>query len=60
MGEGNYEFGLTKYLCSYFSSDFFLHAIKSYNVGPPALFPLLRNACCGFLSSLKIHRLSQV
>jgi hypothetical protein len=59
MGEGNDEFGLAKYFCSCFSSDF-LHAIKSYNMGPPALFPLRRKACCEFLSSLKINFLGQV
>jgi hypothetical protein len=33
----------------------FLHAIKSYNMGPPALLTPIRKACCGFLSPLKIH-----
>jgi hypothetical protein len=34
----------------------FLHAVKSYDVGPTALLPLRRKACRGFLSTLKIHR----
>jgi hypothetical protein len=34
----------------------FLHAVKSYNMWPTALFPLRRNACREFLSLLKIHR----
>jgi hypothetical protein len=34
----------------------FLHAVKSYNMRPTALLPLRRNACCGFLSTLKVHR----
>jgi hypothetical protein len=31
-----------------------LHAVKSYDMGPTALLPLRRKACCGFLSPLKI------
>jgi hypothetical protein len=42
------------------SQVIFLHAIKSYNMGPPALFPLRRKACCEFLLSLKINFLGQV
>jgi hypothetical protein len=34
------------------ASDF-LHATKSYDAGLPALLPLRRKACCGFLSPLK-------
>jgi hypothetical protein len=26
----------------------FLHAVKSYDMVPPASVPLRRNACCGF------------
>jgi hypothetical protein len=37
-----------------------LHAIKAYNMGPPALLLLQRKVCCGFLSPLKIHRLGQI
>jgi hypothetical protein len=32
MGEGNDEFALAKYFCSYFSRDF-LHAAKYYDMG---------------------------
>jgi hypothetical protein len=42
------EFGLAKYLCSYFPSDF-LHAVKSYNVGLPSLLHLRGKAYRGFL-----------
>jgi hypothetical protein len=37
-----------------------LHAVKSYDMGPPALLPIRRKVCCGFLSPLKIHRLGRV
>jgi hypothetical protein len=33
-----------------------LHAEKSYDMGPTALLPLWRKACCGFSSPLKIQR----
>jgi hypothetical protein len=36
MGKENDEFGFEKYFCSYFPK-WFLHAIKTYNMGPPAL-----------------------
>jgi hypothetical protein len=36
------------------------HAVKSYDVGNPASFPLRRNFYGGFLSPLKIHRLGRV
>jgi hypothetical protein len=39
MGKGSNEFGLAKYFCSYFPSEF-LHAIKSYDMRPLALLPL--------------------
>jgi hypothetical protein len=32
-----------------------LHAIKSYNMRPPALLPLERKVCCRFLLPLKPH-----
>jgi hypothetical protein len=38
----------------------FLHAVKSYDMGTTALLPLQRKVSCGFLSPLKIHRLSRV
>jgi hypothetical protein len=37
-----------------------LHAVKSYDMGPPALLPIRRKVCWGFLSALKIHRLGRV
>jgi hypothetical protein len=36
-----------------------LHAVKSYDIGRPALLPI-RRVCCGFLSPLQIHRLGWV
>jgi len=41
-------------------ASYFLHAVKSYDMGPTALLPLRRKVCCGFLSPLKIHRLGWV
>jgi hypothetical protein len=38
----------------------FLHAVKSQDRVPPALLPLRRKACCGFVSPLKIDRLCWV
>jgi hypothetical protein len=43
-----------------FESDFFLRAVKSHDMVLPALLPLRRKLCCGFLSPLKIHRLGWV
>jgi hypothetical protein len=40
-------------------SKYFIHVLKSYDMGLMALFPLRRKAC-GILSSLKIHRLGPV
>jgi hypothetical protein len=37
-----------------------LNAVKSYDMGPPALLPIRRKVSCGFLSPLKIHRLGRV
>jgi hypothetical protein len=37
-----------------------LHAVKSCDIGSPALLPIPRKVCCGFLSLLKIHRLGRV
>jgi hypothetical protein len=34
-----------------------LHAVKFYDVGPPALLSIRRKLSCGFLSPLKVHRL---
>jgi hypothetical protein len=36
------------------------HAVKSYDMRPPALFSIRIKVCCGFLSFLKIHRLGRV
>jgi hypothetical protein len=47
------------YSVSFDTSTDLLHAIKSYK-GPPALLPIWRKVCCGFLSSLKIHHLSRI
>jgi hypothetical protein len=46
-GEGNYEFGRTKSLCSYSKGSLTNRII---------LLPLRRKACCGFLLPLKLHR----
>jgi hypothetical protein len=46
-GRKEREFVLAKYFFM-LASDF-LHAIKSYDMGTPALLSLLRKACCGFL-----------
>jgi hypothetical protein len=37
-----------------------LRALKSYDMGPPALLPIRRKACCGLLSPLKMHRLGWI
>jgi hypothetical protein len=37
-----------------------LHAVKSYDMVPPALLHIRRKVCCGFLSPLKIHHLGGV
>jgi hypothetical protein len=44
-----------KEFCSYLQV-IFLRAVKPYDMGPPALLPLQRKVCCGFLSPFKIHR----
>jgi hypothetical protein len=36
----------------------FLHSARSYDMGHPALLPIRRKACCGFLSPLKTIALS--
>jgi hypothetical protein len=33
------------------------HAVKYYDMGPPALLPVRSKVCCGLLSPFKIHRL---
>jgi hypothetical protein len=37
-----------------------LHALKSYDMGPPALLSPRRKVCFGFLSHLKIHHIGRV
>jgi hypothetical protein len=37
-----------------------LTSVKSYSMGPPALLPIQRKVCCGFLLPLKIHCLGRV
>jgi hypothetical protein len=32
-----------------------LRAVKSYDMGPPALLSIRREVCCGFVSPVKIH-----
>jgi hypothetical protein len=46
-GGGNDEFFLTKYL--FHTSKVSLTCLKYYDMGPTALLPLRRKACCGFL-----------
>jgi hypothetical protein len=41
------------------TSRVLLSAVKSYDMGPPALLSIRRKVCCGFLSPLKIHRLGR-
>jgi hypothetical protein len=36
------------------------HVVKSYDRGPPALLPVRRNVCCGFIWPLKVHLLGRV
>jgi hypothetical protein len=36
------------------------HAVKPYDIRPPALLPIRRKVCWGLLSPLKIHRLGRV
>jgi hypothetical protein len=53
--EGNDEFSLWS-ICVH-TSKWYLHAIKSYNVGLTVLLPFQRKACCRFL---KIHCLGWI
>jgi hypothetical protein len=38
----------------------FLHTVKSYDMGPPALLPVGRKVSSGFLSTLQIHSLGRI
>jgi hypothetical protein len=59
MGEGNDGFGLANYFYSYLPSDI-LHDVKSYDMGPKALFPSKGRCAADFFTPLKIHRLCRV
>jgi hypothetical protein len=48
------EFCLHVYL--FMPRSILYHTIKSYDMGPPALLPIRRKVCCGFLEPLKTHR----
>jgi hypothetical protein len=55
--------GMAKEIMNFCHTKYLLHVSKgsltcrkSYNMGPMALFPLRRKACCVFVSPLKIHR----
>jgi hypothetical protein len=48
MGKGN-EFGIGKYFCSYFPSNF-LHAVKTYNMGLWLYFPLKEGVLQTFIT----------
>jgi hypothetical protein len=50
LGEGKFEFGPLKYLCSYFEG-ILKYAIQSYDMGPTALLTFRRKACFGFYRS---------
>jgi hypothetical protein len=49
-GENHYKFGLPS--ITVHTANFFLYAVKTYDMGPTALRPLQRKACCGFLLTL--------
>jgi hypothetical protein len=57
-GEGNDEFGFAKYFYSYLQVIFLRGVNPTWYL--PALLPIRRKVCCGFLSPLKIHRLCWV
>jgi hypothetical protein len=58
LGNRDDEFGLRNIFVH--TSKLFLNVVKSYDMGPQALFPLQRKLCCGFVSPVKIHHLSQI
>jgi hypothetical protein len=58
MDEMNENFYLVS--ISFTLASDFLHAVTSYDMGLPSLLSIRRNVCCGFLSPLKIHRLSRI
>jgi hypothetical protein len=58
LGEGSDDFSLQSIFIH--TSKGFLHAVKSYDMGPTALLPLRRNVCCGFLLSSAGFELSNL
>jgi hypothetical protein len=42
-----FDLALRSIFCSYLSSNF-SHGVQSYDMGPTALLPLQRKACCRF------------
>jgi hypothetical protein len=50
----NFAYQYLKYLSG------FKHAVKSYDMEPPALLSIPRKVSCGFLSPFKILRLGRV
>jgi hypothetical protein len=58
--KGMMNLALQNFFLFILASDI-LHAIKSYDMGPPALLPLRRKVCCGFLLPLtQKHTLSSL
>jgi hypothetical protein len=55
LGQGNYEFGLTKYFCSYFE-DIFNMPQNLTTWGLRLYSSPRRKACYGFILPLKTHR----
>jgi hypothetical protein len=58
LDKGDNEFSLRNIYVN--TSKLYLHAVKSYYMGPTALLPLRSKPCCGFLSPSKIQRLGRV
>jgi hypothetical protein len=55
--EGNEEFGLAKYVCSYFPSDFTW--VKSYDMGANVVTSPPKKGVLRTFTALKIHRLGR-
>jgi hypothetical protein len=51
MDESRDDLALQAFL--FIHANDFLHAVKVYDMGTPALLPFRRKECCGFLSPLK-------
>jgi hypothetical protein len=58
-GEGNNEFGHTKYVCSYLGRHF-LTCRKILRHEADVFISLRRKACCEYLSPLKVHLRRQI